>query len=83
MFVSCLYPTTVQVGFEQAVYTVNEGDNVTVCATIMTGRLSRMISVSVDVLPGTASGVGSGKLNCMVYMYLLCECIETLLACSW
>ena len=67
-FYVCLlsYPTTVQVGFEQAVYTVNEGDNVTVCATIMNGRLSRMISVSVDVLPGTASGVGSGKLNCMV-----------------
>ena len=35
----------------------------TVCATIMNGTVSRMISVSVDVLPGTTSGLGSGKLN--------------------
>lgn len=51
------------IGFEQAAYTVNEGDNVTVCATIMNGTVSRMIGVSVDVLPGSTSGLGGGKLN--------------------
>ena len=64
---------------------MNEGDNVTVCATIMNGILSRMISVSVAILPGSASGVGSGKLNCMVYLFWesIYVYIETLLACSY
>ena len=54
------------IGFEQAAYTVIEGDNVTVCATVMNGTLSRDILLTVDVLPGNASGLGSGELNCMV-----------------
>lgn len=67
------------IGFEQAAYTVVEGDNVTVCTTVMNGTLSRDIFLNVDVLPGTAFGLG-GELNCMVYLY--CECTETLLTCS-
>ena len=81
MFVSCLIraaQTTVQIGFEQAAYTVIEGDNVTVCATVMNGTLSRIISVNVDVLPGTASGLGSGELKCMVHLF--CVWIETLIS---
>ena len=56
------------IGFEQAAYTVIEGDNVTVCATVMNGTLSRDILLTVDVLPvpGNASGLDSGELNCMV-----------------
>ena len=68
------------IGFEQAAYTVIEGDNVTVCTTVMNGILSRDIFLNVDVLPETASGLGSGELNCMVYLY--CECTETLLTCN-
>ena len=68
------------IGFEQAAYTVIEGGNVTVCATVMNGTLSMDIVLTVDVLPGNASGLGSGELNCVVYLF--CECTETLLTCS-
>lgn len=49
------------IGYEQAAYSVREGDSVTVCASIMSGVLTRNISITSVVIPGTALGIG-GKL---------------------
>lgn len=49
------------VGYEQAAYSVQEGEDVTVCVSVMSGVLTRNISITSVVIPGTALGIG-GKL---------------------
>ena len=59
-------PATVTVGYEQAAYSVREGDSVTVCASIMSGVVSRNISVDTFVTSGSALGPGTGKLHALI-----------------
>ena len=54
-------PYLVLIGYEQTAYMVNEGETVTVCASVMSGIPSSVVIVNVNVLPRSASAA-TGKL---------------------
>ena len=54
-------PYLVLIGYEQTAYMVNEGETVTVCASVMSGIPSSVVIVNVNVLPQSASAP-TGKL---------------------
>lgn len=54
-------PYLVLIGYEQTAYIVNEGETVTVCASVMSGIPSSVVIVNVNVLPRSASAP-TGKL---------------------
>lgn len=54
-------PYLVLIGYEQTAYIVNEGETVTVCASVMSGIPSSVVIVNVNVLPQSASAP-TGKL---------------------
>ena len=69
-------PATVSIGYEQAAYSVREGDNVTVCASVMSGVLSRSTSITSSVVPGTALGLGTGKSRSLHEMVFSDHCMR-------
>ena len=59
----------VLIGYEQTAYMVNEGETVTVCASVMSGIPSSVVIVNVIVLPRSASEpIGKLIYECIVVL---------------
>ena len=49
-----LYLSAIEISLNQTVYNVSEGNELTVCADIVSGSLERDVFATVDITEGTA-----------------------------